>query len=137
MTRSSSHNGFHNNSPNSSDNRNRPTCFKCGEQGHMRINCKEEFSVHIAGLQTTTPKHAGNTTTVPQAPQTAMSQQDTTPQQHHHHYWEQQQLDHKHNKQVQPTTDHCSRTYLTPTNLEPVPPCTHHSTAHPQHHQPT
>ena len=50
-----------------------------------------------------TPKHAGKTTTVPQAPQTATLQQDITPQQHHHHYWEQQQLDHKHNKQVQPT----------------------------------
>ena len=41
VTRPSSCNSFHNNSPNSSDNRNRPTCFKCGEQGHMRMDCKE------------------------------------------------------------------------------------------------
>ena len=29
-TRPPSHTGFHNNSPNSSDNRNSPTCFRCG-----------------------------------------------------------------------------------------------------------
>ena len=47
MTRPSSHNGFHNNSPNSSDNRNEPTCFKCGEQGHMRMDSKERvFCTH-------------------------------------------------------------------------------------------
>ena len=40
-TRPSNHNGFQNNSPNSSDNRNGPTCFKCGEQGHMKRDCKE------------------------------------------------------------------------------------------------
>ena len=47
-TRPSSHNGFHNNSLNSSDNRNGPTCFKCGEQGHMRMDCKERvfFCTH-------------------------------------------------------------------------------------------
>ena len=37
----------HNSSPNSSDNRNGPTCFKCGEQGHMRMNCRERvFCTH-------------------------------------------------------------------------------------------
>ena len=41
-TRPSSHNGFHNNSPNSSDNRNSPICFRCGEQGHMRLKCRKE-----------------------------------------------------------------------------------------------
>ena len=47
MTRPSSRIGFHNNSPNTSDNRNRPTCFKCGEQGHMRMDCKERvFCTH-------------------------------------------------------------------------------------------
>ena len=35
MTRPSGHNSYHNNSQNSSDNRNGPTCFRCGEQGHM------------------------------------------------------------------------------------------------------
>ena len=40
-TRPSNRNGFQNNSPNSSDNRNGPTCFKCGEQGHMMMDCKE------------------------------------------------------------------------------------------------
>ena len=84
-TRPSGHNGFHNNSPNSSDNRNGPTCFKCGEQGHMRIDARKEFSAHTAGLQTMTPKHAGNTTTILQAPQAATAKQDITPQQHHHH----------------------------------------------------
>ena len=41
MTRPTSHNGFHNDSPNSPDNRNGPTCFRCREQGHMRMDCKE------------------------------------------------------------------------------------------------
>ena len=40
-TRPTSRNGFQNNSPNSSDARNRLTCFKCGEQGHMRLECRE------------------------------------------------------------------------------------------------
>ena len=40
-TRPTSHNGLHNNSPNSSDTRNGPTCFRCGEQGHMRSECRE------------------------------------------------------------------------------------------------
>ena len=36
------HNGLHNNiSPNSSDNRNGPICFRCREQGHMRLACRE------------------------------------------------------------------------------------------------
>ena len=47
ITRPPGRNGFHNNSLNSSDNRNRPTCFKCGEQGHMRMDCKERvFCTH-------------------------------------------------------------------------------------------
>ena len=46
-TRATGHNGFHNNSPNSSDNRNGPTCFRCGEQGHMRMDCRERvFCTH-------------------------------------------------------------------------------------------
>ena len=46
-TRSSGPSGFHNNLLNSSDNRNGPTCFKCGEQGHMRIDCRETvFCTH-------------------------------------------------------------------------------------------
>ena len=37
-----SQNGLHNNiSPNSSDNRNGPVCFRCREQGHMRSTCRE------------------------------------------------------------------------------------------------
>ena len=48
MTRPSGHNGFHNNSPNSSDNRNGPTCFRCGEQGHMRLKYSKDrlFCIH-------------------------------------------------------------------------------------------
>ena len=30
-----------NNSPNSSNSRNGPTCFRCEEQGHMRAECRE------------------------------------------------------------------------------------------------
>ena len=46
-TRPPGHNGFHNNSLNSSDNRNGPKCFKCGEQGHMRMDCRERvFCTH-------------------------------------------------------------------------------------------
>ena len=41
-TRPTSHNGLQNeNSPNPSDLRNGPTCFRCGEQGHMRAECRE------------------------------------------------------------------------------------------------
>ena len=41
-TEATSHNCLHNNiSPNTSDNRNRPICFRCGEQGHMRSACRE------------------------------------------------------------------------------------------------
>ena len=65
-TRPTSHSSFHNNSPNSSDNRNGPTCFKCGEQGHMRMDCRERFfCTHCSFLQITIQKHAGNTTVMP------------------------------------------------------------------------
>ena len=38
-------NGLHNNiSPNSSENRNGPVCFRCREQGHMRSTCRERES---------------------------------------------------------------------------------------------
>ena len=37
-----SHNGLHNNIlPNSSDNRNGPICFRCREQGHMKLACRK------------------------------------------------------------------------------------------------
>ena len=51
MTRPSNCNSFHNNLPNSSDNRNGPTC---GEQGHMRLECSKErvFCTHCR-----TPNH--------------------------------------------------------------------------------
>ena len=39
MTRPTGHNRFFNDSPNSSNNRNAPMCFRCGEQGHMRHEC--------------------------------------------------------------------------------------------------
>ena len=35
-TRPTGHNGFLNDSPNSSNNRNAPMCFRCSKQGHMR-----------------------------------------------------------------------------------------------------
>ena len=40
-TRPTGCNGLHNNSPNSLDTRNSPTCFRCGEQGHIRSECRE------------------------------------------------------------------------------------------------
>ena len=41
-TRPTGRNGFFHNSPNSSNNRNAPMCFRCGEQGHMRNECEIE-----------------------------------------------------------------------------------------------
>ena len=116
-TRPSGRNFFHNNLPNSSDNRNGHTCSRCGEQGHMRLECSKErvYCTHCRTPNNNTKacrKHHNSTP----SPQTATSQQDTTVQQHNHHYWEQQQLGHIHNRQVQPPTDLCSRTILTPTN---------------------
>ena len=67
------------------DGRNGLTCFKCGEQGHMRMDCRErEFSAHFANPTTTTQKHAEGNTTTSQVPLTATSQWDTTQQQPHH-----------------------------------------------------
>ena len=41
-TRPTSRNGLQNeNSPNTPNLRNGPTCFRCGEQGHMRAECRE------------------------------------------------------------------------------------------------
>ena len=41
-TRPTGRNGLHNNNlPNSLDTRNGPICFRCGEQGHMRSECRE------------------------------------------------------------------------------------------------
>ena len=41
-TRPTGHNGLQNdNSPSPPDLRNGPTCFRCGEQGHMRAECRE------------------------------------------------------------------------------------------------
>ena len=41
-TRQTGHNRLQNdNPPNPSDPRNGPTCFRCGEQGHMRAECRK------------------------------------------------------------------------------------------------
>ena len=66
MTRPSSCNGFHNNLPNPSDNRNGPTCFRCGEQGYMRLECSKErvYCTHCRTLNHDTKacrKHHNNT----------------------------------------------------------------------------
>ena len=66
MTRPSGRNGFHNNSPNSSDSRNGPTCFRCGKQGHMRLKCRAErvYCTHCRSLNHDTKacrKHHNNT----------------------------------------------------------------------------
>ena len=39
MINQTDRNGLFSNSPNSLNNKNGPTCFKCGEQGHMRHEC--------------------------------------------------------------------------------------------------
>ena len=39
-TRMFGRNGLFSDSPNSSGNRNTPTCFRCGEQGHMQHECR-------------------------------------------------------------------------------------------------
>ena len=41
MTRQPSCNNFQYNSPNSSDNRQGVTCYRCGELGHIKADCKE------------------------------------------------------------------------------------------------
>ena len=56
-------NGLHNNiSPNSSDNRNCPICFRCGEQGHM-ANSQITTGYHPTA---TPPPLMGTTTTTTQ-----------------------------------------------------------------------
>ena len=41
-TRPTGHNGLQTNNPsNPTDLRNRLTCFRCGEQGHMRVECRK------------------------------------------------------------------------------------------------
>ena len=42
MTRPTGHNGYFNDLPNSSNNRNAPMSFRCGEQGHIRHECKTD-----------------------------------------------------------------------------------------------
>ena len=42
MTSPTGRNRFFNNSLNSSNNRNAPMCFRCGEQGHMRHECETD-----------------------------------------------------------------------------------------------
>ena len=41
MMRQSGHNNFQYNSPNSSDNQRGITCYRCGELGHIKADCKE------------------------------------------------------------------------------------------------
>ena len=80
-----SHNGLHKNiSPNSSDNRNGPVCFRCREQGHIRSNCNERVFPTTVNHSTTAHEHAENNSTMPQAQQVVKSQQATTQRQHHH-----------------------------------------------------
>ena len=68
-TRPTGHNGLrNNNSSNSSDTRNGPTCFRCGEQCHMRLECRErEFFAIIARPTTMTQKHVESNITTSQA----------------------------------------------------------------------
>ena len=49
VTKPTSHSGYLNSSPNSSDTRNGPTCLKCGEQGHMRLQCRDRVYCTLCG----------------------------------------------------------------------------------------
>ena len=77
-------NGFQNNSSNSSGNRTGPTCFRCGERGNMRMECKER--VYCTNCKTgkhdtkACRRHHNNTP----SPKIAISRQDIIPQQHLH-----------------------------------------------------
>ena len=48
-TKPTSCSGYLNSSPNSSDTRNGTTCFKCGEQGHIRLQCRERVYCTLHG----------------------------------------------------------------------------------------
>ena len=66
MTNPMDRNGLFSNSPNSSNNRNRPTCFKCEEQGHMRHNCTNRvFYSHCSGHCDRTCRKLRNNTPSP------------------------------------------------------------------------
>ena len=80
-----SRNGLHNNiSPNSSDNRNGPMCFRCGEHGHIRLACRERVICdHCKTYNHSTKACRKQLENIP-SPQIAKSQQVTTQQQHHH-----------------------------------------------------
>ena len=139
MTRSTGHNGFHNNSPNSSDNRNGPTCFKCGEQGHMRMYCRERvYCTHCRTQNHDTKacrKHHSNAPNPtnshipagyhPTATPLPLLEAATTIQQTH--------------QTGAPNNGPLFQNLFD--NNQPrtstAPPSTHHSTAHHQHHQPT
>ena len=135
-TRPSSHNGFHNDSPNSSDNRNGPTCFKCGEQGHMRIDCKERvFCTHCRTANHDTKacrKHPNNTHS-PRNSHIPMGYHPTaTPPLL---LGKAAMGTHQHQIGTNPKGI-CSKITSTPTNPEPMTPPTHPSMVHHQHHQP-
>ena len=80
MTNLTGCNGLFSDSPNSSNNRNGPTCFKCGD-----MIAQTEYFATIAKAVAIVTEHAENLETIHPAPQIATSQQDTTPQPHHHH----------------------------------------------------
>ena len=70
-TRPTSHNGLQNdNLPSRPDLRNGPICFRYGEQGHMRAECRERVFSTTAEVTTTTQKHVENNITTSQAPPT-------------------------------------------------------------------
>ena len=84
-TRPTGRNSLHSNiSPNSSDNRNGPTCFRCGEQGHMRSECRERVFCNNCKTYNHDMKACRNNITTSQALPTVKSQQVIIQQQHHH-----------------------------------------------------
>ena len=58
------------NSPSPPDLRNGPTCFRYGEQGHMRAECRERVFTTTAEATTMTQKHVENNITISPAPPT-------------------------------------------------------------------
>ena len=71
-TRPTRCNGLQTNNPsNPTDPRNGPTCFRCGDQGHRRGECRKEYSATTAEATTMTQKHAESNMKIHQAQLTA------------------------------------------------------------------
>ena len=122
---------FFNNSPNSSNKRNAPMCFKCGEQFHMRNECEIErvFCTYCKSTSHSN-RECGKLTNSTPNPTNSYIPTGYHPTATHHYYQEIQQTlehtpQHNPNRQAHPTMDFGSRTIKTQINLVPAPPYKH------------